>query len=448
MSYLKFISLFGAIFLVNACANKTLDTINIELYLSLHNEQIAFKSGNVEFPFYFLEKDYPDYFNFQNFKSPEGFTDSKHKYITTSHFDYSKSASYFGEEHKFKEPNFEVKEQENQTFFSFLTTMNVLTDDKQILLIDINNDKSFEDEVVYVREKNKFKSIDNKTPVLNYNQFFYTKNGFESYNRIIEIQPYNGKFLYYRLKDTMARKMAVVGLLKDYWRGKFSVDNNTYEIVAQGFNSNNIEFLIKDENLKFSKNDEYYNTNYRYQMNDTILLNSKAYKIDTLSFFDDNPSTITLSHVPNYKPRGFGFRIGEEIGNILLLSLKNENVAINKVYDKSDLTIFYFWGTWCIPCRETTDYLIRLREKYPVEINVVGIAYEKNMETLIAYEDKKGKNWQNFFTKSEYNPNSITQKLRIDGFPSFIAIDKKGIIHLRGSGLDAFKQIEELISNN
>ena len=65
-----------------------------------------------------------------------------------------------------------------------------------------------------------------------------------------------------------------------------------------------------------------------------------------------------------------------------------------------DYVLLDFWGTWCLPCRELTPELKRISKDYVSNTNIVGIAYDKNIESVIKYTREQNINWANAFQKN------------------------------------------------
>lgn len=454
MAFTRIILFFSILLFFQSCLKEHEQGLEVRMKLDSHKEKIAFRAENIEFPFYFLQSNYPNFFNFDEYKFDESQVEYDTVYFTASYFDYYKSIIHFKGINKNNldtikiledKYNFDFGKESEKKEFSMLTAVTGFSKQQQFLVVDVNRNKNLNEESIYYKEKNYFKSKANLRPIIKYRQSFYQKNQLENYERLIEIKPYTGNYFYHKMKDTIAKKVALIGELKDYWKGEFKIGKNKYEIAAQGFNTKKLEFLIKKQDLKFSSISEYDNTDFRYKMYDTLVVNSVALRIDTV-LKDGNGKlfNLKLEKVDNFKAKDFGFRTNQKIGNIELLSLDKELVQLNKLSRGSEYTLIYFWGTWCKPCRESTNSLIELHHKYSDSLQILGVAYEKNIETLLNY--KKEIPWTNFFVEKKYNPNSILQKLHIDGFPSFILIDSEGIILHRGSEVRTIEKIQKIIS--
>jgi len=109
-------------------------------------------------------------------------------------------------------------------------------------------------------------------------------------------------------------------------------------------------------------------------------------------------------------------------------------------------TILDFWGTWCGPCLKLLPDLVALNElnkKYNFEI--VSIAYDDNPKGVIDHIEREGIFWTNLY--DDRNNSIITDKYRVDIFPTFILINKEGKIIARGAGKDALEKITKILKN-
>ena len=97
-----------------------------------------------------------------------------------------------------------------------------------------------------------------------------------------------------------------------------------------------------------------------------------------------------------------------------------------------------FWGTWCRGCTLQLPDLKNLANGSN-KIQVLGLNYGDNQARIEKYLAKHDIAWPNGIANEE-----IMKKLRIDGFPNYLLIDKNGDILIMNGTL---KEIEERLKH-
>lgn len=97
------------------------------------------------------------------------------------------------------------------------------------------------------------------------------------------------------------------------------------------------------------------------------------------------------------------------------------------------LVVLDFWATWCGPCRESVGELKQLTRKYP----------QDQLVLLSVSADSDGKQWRDFIASKKMDwqqyldeDGSIRKLFGVNAFPTYIVIDRDGIIHERIVGLN------------
>lgn len=114
---------------------------------------------------------------------------------------------------------------------------------------------------------------------------------------------------------------------------------------------------------------------------------------------------------------------------------------------KRKYVLLDFWGSWCVPCRQSTPHLIDLFKKYQNNgLDVIGVAeeYDGTGAAWKAAIKKDGTDiWHNVLSglnidkeKGVDNSQSIVKKFGVQVFPTKILIDRTGIIIGRYKGTD------------
>jgi len=129
------------------------------------------------------------------------------------------------------------------------------------------------------------------------------------------------------------------------------------------------------------------------------------------------------------------------------------NISSRNTYDGKYFTTeswkgkFYlidFWGSWCGPCLADVPDLKKLKAEYATQLNILGIASDKepNWRKAIADLDL---NWVQILN----GPSSqdFVSRLNVTGFPTKILVDPEGNIVYRssGGGETSFQKIAEII---
>jgi thiol-disulfide isomerase/thioredoxin len=90
-----------------------------------------------------------------------------------------------------------------------------------------------------------------------------------------------------------------------------------------------------------------------------------------------------------------------------------------------------FWATWCPPCRESVPTMVGLHKKFagkPFEI--LGISGDDEEGTVKTFTLKNGMSWTEFLD----NYGAVSGTFDVDSFPTYIVVDKEGVIRYRQSG--------------
>jgi thiol-disulfide isomerase/thioredoxin len=113
---------------------------------------------------------------------------------------------------------------------------------------------------------------------------------------------------------------------------------------------------------------------------------------------------------------------------------KNKIVKVNN--DK--LTLIDFWEVWCGPCIASFPKVENLKNKFPSELNVIGIVSEDH-ENAIKLVEKKGTTFQNLIGNNE-----LEKEFGVNSWPRYFLVDKRGIVQKEYFGFS--EQIEKDIT--
>lgn len=223
----------------------------------------------------------------------------------------------------------------------------------------------------------------------------------------------------------------------------FLYDDGEYEkryIVIQGFNiinsSTDLSTLLRGKHmipLKF----ETHENKYLFHV-DSIDINSEK-------------NHIIVQDIGN------GFRKISPYKGFFAPSFKSQDINGNH-YSLTDFVGSYviidFWGTWCHPCIAALPTLHKLYNKYRKNVIFVSVASDltgslstfTNKCSLISLIRRYDMRWINFYEKNPTNSSAITSIYNIQAFPTTVLIDPQGKIIFRGNGINALKDIEDILA--
>jgi thiol-disulfide isomerase/thioredoxin len=98
-----------------------------------------------------------------------------------------------------------------------------------------------------------------------------------------------------------------------------------------------------------------------------------------------------------------------------------------------------FWGTWCPPCRESVPILRDLNKKYAGKpFQLVGISSDNDEDVWKTFIAAQHMEWSEYIDLSD----EVQRAFKIESFPTYIVLDKDGVIRFRQSGLGPSTQME------
>ncbi|NGP88852.1 TlpA family protein disulfide reductase [Fodinibius halophilus] len=111
-------------------------------------------------------------------------------------------------------------------------------------------------------------------------------------------------------------------------------------------------------------------------------------------------------------------------------TLNGDKFTLSEETEK--VVLLEFWATWCGPCKPQIPHLKKLHKKYPEEeLQIVGIALNKNTDTLQEFIDNESMNWPQIQQEKKwkgkvaklYNANRIPRTFIIDENGNIVAKD-------------------------
>jgi thiol-disulfide isomerase/thioredoxin len=112
---------------------------------------------------------------------------------------------------------------------------------------------------------------------------------------------------------------------------------------------------------------------------------------------------------------------------------------------RGKVVLLDFWGTWCPPCRASVPILRNLQKKYSgKDFQLVGISSDEDEDVWSTFVAAHQMDWLEYIDLS----GKVLRSFKIESFPTYIVLDKDGVIRFRQSGLGEFTQgdLEEAIN--
>ena len=99
---------------------------------------------------------------------------------------------------------------------------------------------------------------------------------------------------------------------------------------------------------------------------------------------------------------------------------------------RGKVVLLDFWGTWCPPCRESVPILRDLNKKYSGKaFQLVGVSSDDDEDVWKTFIQAQRMDWPDYLDASD----EMQRAFKIESFPTFIVLDKDGVIRFRQSGL-------------
>ena len=112
---------------------------------------------------------------------------------------------------------------------------------------------------------------------------------------------------------------------------------------------------------------------------------------------------------------------------------------------RGKIVVLDFWGSWCGPCISELPDLVKLAQKYPNQVQIVGVMADslKDAKECVIEENVP---WPNWYERSN---GPIHKQWNIEGWPTIFVINTDGKIagkYLRD--LEILECVEKLIAKN
>ena len=119
--------------------------------------------------------------------------------------------------------------------------------------------------------------------------------------------------------------------------------------------------------------------------------------------------------------------------------VSKEGAPVSNKALQGKVVLLDFWATWCPPCRESVPVLQSLQKKYTDKpFQIVSISSDDDEDAWQAFIFKNRMTWTEFLDST----SQVSDRFSIESFPTYILLDKDGIIRFRQSGFGSDTQAE------
>jgi tetratricopeptide (TPR) repeat protein len=122
-----------------------------------------------------------------------------------------------------------------------------------------------------------------------------------------------------------------------------------------------------------------------------------------------------------------------------------EGESLSNATLRGKVVLFDFWGTWCPVCRESVPMVLNLRKKYRDRpFQIVGVSSDDDEQRCRSFIASKHMDWPEFLDSA----NLLRQAFDVNSYPTFIVVDRDGVISYNQSGWspDMQAEMEEVIN--
>jgi thiol-disulfide isomerase/thioredoxin len=118
---------------------------------------------------------------------------------------------------------------------------------------------------------------------------------------------------------------------------------------------------------------------------------------------------------------------------------------ISNVSLRGKVVLLDFWGTWCPPCRESVPALRNLNKKFTGKpFQLVSVSSDDDEDVWKTFIKAERMDWFQYIDL----PGEVLHAFKVDSFPTFVVLDKDGVIRFRqsGEGPETEMELEDAIN--
>jgi thiol-disulfide isomerase/thioredoxin len=117
----------------------------------------------------------------------------------------------------------------------------------------------------------------------------------------------------------------------------------------------------------------------------------------------------------------------------------HEKQSVSNAALRGKVVLLDFWGTWCPPCRESVPTLRNLNKKFlGKSFQLIGISSDDDEEVWSTFIQAQHMDWSEYIDSSE----KVLTAFKIESFPTYIVLDKDGVIRFRQSGFGPATELD------
>ena len=147
-----------------------------------------------------------------------------------------------------------------------------------------------------------------------------------------------------------------------------------------------------------------------------------------------------LNHTNIYTPK---IILNENIPLFKTIEFQSDNEITSKeVFSGNDYYLLNIWASWCIPCRDEHNFLMKLKKNEKIEI--IGLNYKDKEKNAKKFLNEFGNPYKKILSDSD---GTISIEWGAYGVPESFLIHKNKVIKKIIGPLNdsSFKEIERLV---
>jgi thiol-disulfide isomerase/thioredoxin len=122
-----------------------------------------------------------------------------------------------------------------------------------------------------------------------------------------------------------------------------------------------------------------------------------------------------------------------------------QNQSLSNAVLRGKVVLVDFCGTWCPPCRASVPALRDLNKKYAGKpFQLVSVSSDDDEDVWKTFIKAEHMDWSQYIDL----PGEVLHAFKVDSFPTFIVLDKDGVIRFRqsGEGPETESELEDAIN--
>ncbi|MEO7310731.1 MAG: thioredoxin family protein [Chitinophagaceae bacterium] len=117
-------------------------------------------------------------------------------------------------------------------------------------------------------------------------------------------------------------------------------------------------------------------------------------------------------------------------------------------FSSNVLTLVYFTGSWCPPCKLAHSDIQKFHLRYKSKIKLIAIDKEETTDASVKYYKESHAGWDWYYIPFNCAESTCLDKLfNVNTYPTFILIDKSSRLVATSSASDGMQIMEDLYAN-